>query len=409
MENKKVKVSTKSLRPGMYVSRLDRPWLETPFLFQGFRLKDQKQIVRLQEYCDHVYVDVEADQKLSFHPIARAAGAPGQQRELVPEHRKVYYEDSAPVEKELQLASQLHSRAAELARDIMRELRSGGHLDFSTIQRVITPMVDSVVRNPDAFLWLAELKKKDSYMYHRALNSALMTLVLGRHIGLPKKDLQTLALGSLLYDIGKTKLPEALLNKPGRLTPQEFEVVKKHVGYSIQLLKETPGIEKQVLFMVRTHHERHDGSGYPMGLQGYQIPLFGRIAGLIDCFGAITTDRPYAPAMATSQAIRSIYQWRDIDFQAELVEQFIQALGIYPTGSLVELSTGEVAAVISQNRLRRLRPKVMLILDPEKKPYGHFPILDLIQDTVDKHGRALEILRGLEPGSYGINPEELFL
>jgi len=409
MESKKVKIATKNLRPGMYVSRLDRPWLETPFLFQGFRLKDEKQIARLREYCDHVYVDVEAGQKLHFRPIATTGMVAEQPRELVPEHRKVVYQDSAPVEKELQLASQLHARAAELARDIMHELRAGGHLEFSAIQRVINPMVDSVVRNPDAFLWLNELKKKDSYMYHRALHSSLLTLVVGRHIGLPKKDLQALALGSLLYDIGKTKLPEDLLNKPGRLTPQEFEVVKKHVGYSIQLLRETPGIEKQVLFMVRTHHERHDGSGYPMGLQGYQIPLFGRIIGLVDCFGAITSDRPYAPAMGTSQAIRSIYEWRDIDFQAELVEQFIQALGIYPTGSLVELSTGEVGAVISQNRLRRLRPKIMLILDPEKKPYGHFPIVDLIQETTDRHGRALEIVRGLDPGSFGINTEEMFL
>lgn len=411
METKKVKIPAKNLRVGMFISRLDRPWLDTPFLFQGFRITDQKQILKIQEYCDFVYVDMESDQKLAYGAKGRGPVVAGgeESRTLVPQSRHVIYEDSTTVEKEIGIAEKIHEKAAGLVRDIIFELRAGRSIEVTQVQRVIHPLVDSVVRNPDAFLWLNELKKKDSYAYHRALNSAIWGVVLGRHIGLPKTDLQLLALGSLLYDIGKTKLPDELLNKPERLSQAEFAVAKRHVQFSVEILKQTAGVDKQVLFMVRTHHERFDGSGYPMGLSGFQIPLFGRICGLIDCYGAITTDRPYAKAMSTTQAIRTIYEWRDIDFQAELVEQFIQALGVYPTGSLVELSTGEVGAVVAQNRMRRLRPKVMLVLNPEKRAYSRFVIVDLMKETTDKHGSPLDIVRGLEPGSYGINNEELYL
>ena len=393
----------------MFVSRLDRPWLETPFLFQGFQIQNQKQISRLQEYCDHVYIEIPADQKLNLSPGGPAQNSAAGSADLVPKSRQVFYEDSTAIEAELEVAEQLHTRVGDLVRDVMQELRAGGEIEFPAVQRVIHPMVDSVVRNPDAFLWLNELKKRDAYSYHRALHTSVWGVVVGRHIGLPKPDLQKLALGCLLLDIGKTKIPEELLNKPGRLTPEEFGTVKQHVQHGVQMLKATPGIDKQIIFIVRTHHERHDGSGYPIGLEGLQIPLLGRIAGLVDCYGAITTERPYASAMSTTQALNSLYEWRGIDFQAELVEQFIQALGVYPTGSLVELSTGEVGAIIAQNRVRRLRPKIMLILDSDKKPYGHYPIIDLIKEEKDKTGKALEIVRGLDSGAYGIDPEELYL
>jgi len=391
----------------MFVSRLDRPWLETPFLFQGFRIKNEKEITSLQEYCDQVYIEVPADPRTRALG-ARGVGGDGAQA-LVPRARLVVYEESTPVETEISVAEKVHARVVDLVQDLIYELRAGGDIEYPVVQRIISPMVDSVVRNPDAFLWLIELKRRDAYAYYRSLHASVMAVVLGRHIGLPKYDLHHLASGVLLMDIGKTRIQEQLLNKTQRLTPEEFEQVKRHVHHGVRMLKDTPGVEKAVIFIVRTHHERHDGSGYPFGLKGLQIPLLGRIAGIVDCYGAITTDRPYAPAMSATQAMQTLYEWRDIDFQAELVEQLIQALGIYPTGTLVELSSGEVGAVIAQNPLRRLRPKVMVVLDPDKRPYNNFPILDLIQATEDNKGNPLGISRALQPGAYGIDAKELYL
>lgn len=406
MEIRKVKIPSQSLQPGMFVSRLDRPWLETPFVFQGFRIQSQKEVARIQNLCAYVYVDLPAD-----HPLARRQLAFGrsESKPLLPKSRQVIYETSTDVEEELKVVARIHARAADLVRDILAELKAGGELQLPSVQRVVGLMVDSVVRNPDAFLWLSELKRRDSYTYHRSLHSSVLAVALGRHIGLPKTDLHYLAMGCLLMDIGKTKVHDELLSKKERLSPEEFDMIKMHVHHGVEMLKSTAGVHKQIIFVVRTHHERHDGSGYPFGLSGLQIPLLGRIAGLVDCYGAITTDRPYAQAQPSTKALQSLYEWRNIDFQAELVEQLIQTLGIYPTGSLVELSSGEVGAVISQNRVRRLRPKIMLILDADKRPYGHFPIIDLIQDVETRDGRPLEIKRSLEPGAYGIDAAELYL
>ncbi len=270
-------------------------------------------------------------------------------------------------------------------------------------------MVESVARNPDAFIWLTQLKDTDIYTYHHSMDVSILAVVMGRHLGLSRLELQDLAIGTLLFDIGKLKLPPKLLNKPGRLTDEEFELIKKHVDYSVEIIERISGITPRALEIARYHHERHNGSGYPEGLQGTQIPVFARIASIVDCYSAITRNRSYSQAISSHEAIKQMYEWGDIDFQMELIEQFIQCLGIYPTGSLVELSTGEIGVILSQNRVRRLRPKVMLILDCNKIAYEHFPIIDLIKDTEDEDGNELDIVAAHEPGSFGIDPKTFYL
>jgi HD-GYP domain-containing protein (c-di-GMP phosphodiesterase class II) len=166
---------------------------------------------------------------------------------------------------------------------------------------------------------------------------------------------------------------------------------------------------RNILDTVATHHERHLGHGYPHGLSGQQIPVFGRIAAIVDCYDAITSDRPYAKALSQYDSIRKLYEWRDHDFQADMVEQFIQCLGVYPTGSLVELSTGQVGIVLMQNPVRRLKPTLMLVLDENKIAYDFQPRLDLTQEGRGVSDGSVEILRALEPGSYGINPGDYYI
>jgi hypothetical protein len=161
--------------------------------------------------------------------------------------------------------------------------------------------------------------------------------------------------------------------------------------------------------MMEFHHERHGGHGYPRGISGNDIPVFGRIAAIVDCYDAITSRRPYAPAMSPSHAVKKLYAWRDIDFDAELVEEFIQAIGIYPAGTLVELSNGEVGVATAGYRTRRLRPQLLLVLDRDKKPYAEPRPLDLLTVTHEQDGKPLEIATSLEPGSFGVNPETLVL
>ena len=247
------------------------------------------------------------------------------------------------------------------------------------------------------------MKQQDTYTYQHSVGASIWAVALGRQIGLPKSDLRSLAIGGLLFDIGKLRVNPELLQATRSLSDEEFAELRSHVGFGVEMIRNSGLMNKDVLDMVAHHHERHDGSGYPNGLSGDRIPVYARIAAIVDCYDAITSHRSYARAIPPSVAIKKLYEWRDVDFQAELVEEFIQAVGIYPAGTLVELSSGEVAVVVAEYRTRRLRPKVMVLLDANKLPVTEVKIVDLLNQQSTADGKALEITSSLEPEAYGID------
>jgi HD-GYP domain-containing protein (c-di-GMP phosphodiesterase class II) len=406
------KVSTCHLKLGMYVSKLDRPWIETPFLFQGFYINDDREIASLTQYSKYVYIDSDKgeDADHSFTEKVPEQPAGDDITKLLAQYAgKPVYEDTATVEQEMEVARETHREASETIASVMEDVRHGRKIDALGLKKTVNGVISSILRNPDAFTWLTKLKGKDSYTYGHVLDASILATTFGRHLGLSREELENLAIGTLMFDVGKMKLPAALLTKPGRLTAEEFQLVREHVLLGMELIKSTKGIRQEAVDIVMNHHERHNGEGYPRGLKGDRIPLYARIAGIVDVYDAITSDRTYARAMSEHDAIRKLYEWRNIDFQNELIEQFIQCMGVYPTGSLIELSTGEVGIVLSQNRYRRLRPKVMVILDKDKVAYDSPVTVDLITCEVDACGRPLEIRNSVEPGSFGIDSKEYYL
>ena len=406
-------VATQDLQLGMYVSRLDRPWLETPFLFQGFTLQNAHDIAELQRHCQFVYIDIERGEPAKRY-LDTPRAAPGRadadlKRICRSSPGNPVYTDTVSVEEELAPARDSHQEACDRIGNILDDIRSGRKLNVAAAEQAVSSMIESILRNPDAFMWLSKLKNKDSYTYAHSIDACALAITFGRHLGLPRPELEQVAVGTLLFDIGKMKLPEELLDKPGRLTDEEFTLMQAHVTHSVELMADTKGIGPVSIEVAYSHHERHNGSGYPRGLTSEQTSVYGKIAAIVDCYDAITSDRPYSVAVSPHEAIRSLYEWRNIDFQEEVVEQFIQCLGVYPTGTLVELNTGQVGIVLSQNRVRRLRPKVMLVLNADKHAYDIAPTVDLMVETVDSQGHMLEIARSLDPGSYGIDPTAYFL
>ncbi len=403
------KISTLDLKPGMYVSRLDRPWREADVLFQGFYVNTLAEIEELQNQFRYVYVDAK---RSSFPESISIAGnddsAFGKDLNNICDHpkRDNVYKDIVPVEEELAVAQAVRTLATETVSEILQHLRVGKSLKLAIISNVVSDIMESILRNPDAFSWLTRLKEKDTYTYSHAVDSCALAVTFGRHLGLPRESLVCLGTGALLFDVGKQMLPEGLLNKPGRLTPDEYQIMKKHVIYGVEIVTGIKGSTMEMIDMVRAHHERFDGSGYPNGTRGADIPLFGRIAGILDCYDAITSDRSYQRAISPHQALRVLYDVKNKAFQQELIEQFIQCLGVYPTGSVVEMLSGEVGIVVAQNRVRRLRPKVMLILDSNKVALQNFETIDLDHE---KSGKSLEIAKVLDTGSYGIDPKEYYL
>ncbi len=407
---------------GSYVARLDRPWSETPFLFQGFTIRESSELETLRRLCKVAFVEIDAEDpkeparelrqssngarpEVKVDPLAVLTRDPFAYTGQVP------VRDIVPLHTELVTATTTYNEAKRSVTSVFDRLRHGGSLDVPHLEAAVGSIVDSVVRNRDAVSWLASMKTKDDYLYSHSLASAVWALAFGRHLGLDKDALRTLGTGAMLLDIGKIKLPTDLLRKSTKPTAQEWQQLHEHVALGVKIVSASPSVDSGVVDMISTHHERIDGSGYPNKLKGNDIPLLGRIASIVDCYDAMTSERSYAKAKSAYDAVRDLKQLARQSLPADLVELFIQAVGVFPTGTLVELNTGEVGVVITQNRFRRLRPEVMLILDADKSVRSEFLTVDLL--TCDQNSNAgqpgLWITKGLPKEAYGIDPIEYFL
>ena len=412
MTYEKRTVPTGELVIGMYVAELDRPWEESPFPLQGFCIKSESEIELLRKLCKTVSIDRHFQR--SVRPQDRSTGVlnlhPGDvthDEKLPIPKRVVEYIDAHSCEAELEVAVEVHKNLSMRFRELFRPFKSSSDLHVEEMGEPITAMVESIIRNPNALAQLSLLKGRDSYTYNHCINMGIQAVVFGRHLGLVQQDLDALAWGAIFCDFGKASIPAELLNKSGRLSEEEFKIIKRHVTYSVDALQSIKSLTSKTLEMIHTHHERFNGSGYLKGFKGKEIPIFGRMAAIVDTYDAIINDRPYARAISPHEAIRELYELRDVAFQPELVEAFIQAIGVYPVGTLVELNTGQVGVVIAQNRVRHLKPKIMLILDESKVAYRISPILDLMQDPQDRN-KPISITSVLEPQAHGINPNDIF-
>ncbi|MBT8129847.1 MAG: HD-GYP domain-containing protein [Gammaproteobacteria bacterium] len=405
------KISTLYLTEGMYVSSLDRPWLDTPFLMQGFLIKDPDEIMLLKKYCEYVYIDTsKGEDAAQYIQEARKLKSNDRlEKCLVDNTKLVEYVDIKTTTEEMPVARMAVDEASNRVVSLMESVKAGKSVDVKQVKGVVEPILESIIRNPEALMWLTQMRHKDSYTYSHSVDNCALAIAFGRHMGLPKDDLNTLAMGLLVMDIGKMKVPAEVLNKTEPLTEAEFKLVREHVNHSVEILGKSEGIDIDIVNIALTHHERFDGSGYPNGLVGVQTPVYGRIAGIIDCYDAMTSKRPYGDPVSPYTALQEIYNWRNKYFQEELVEQFLQCLGVFPTGSLVEMHSGEVAIVMAQNKTRRMSPQVMLLLDKDKKPYEEYQMIDLINQPSTYDDNPLTIYRGLDPGAYGLDPTEFYL
>ena len=405
------RIDVDELRLGMWVCRLDRPWVETPFPMQGFLIAAPEQLRELGGYCAHVFIDELKTVLLQPEPRGHAVPRRKSQQAAAPigPLRPVRYQNLSTLDEEIPHARDAQQRAEDLAGKIIDDVRAGRKLALQDVNDAVQPIVRSVLRNADAFFWINSLRKRDAYAYSHAINCSALAAAFGRHMGFPEEALVDLASGGLLLDVGKAELPERLLAHPGPLSDAQMCEVRTHVELSLRILDETGIDSDKVRHMVRTHHERHDGSGYPLGLAATQIPLFGRMAAVIDCFDAMTSDRAYSRALSRHDVLQQLYRWSGTLFQREIVEQLTQCLGVYPTGSLVELNTGEVAIVMAQNQARHLRPRVLLLTGSDKQLDTRFRQLDLMVQPEGSGAGVVHIVRTLEDGAYGLDPTELYL
>lgn len=393
-------IPVEELTFGMYVSKLDRPWTETPFVFQGFVLKSEKQLDTLKKYCKHVFVDPEKEDlsevgKVSAEDIAKVRGT-------------TVYGEAASVEVEFPRAQTAYTGMTEIVKELSRAVEIGNAIDSSRSHEAAAQITDSVVRNPDAMALLIKLQEKSGATLSRAVEVSVTMVIFGRFLQLPRDRLEILGMLGLLQDVGKLKLPTELTMR-GPINVAELELYRTHVNHSVEILSNTPGVHPELPGLASLHHERFDGSGYPRGLRGDAIALFGLIAGIVDAFDTLTAPPPFGEHMSPSNALSVIYKGRGRQFHAALVEQFIQCIGVFPVGSVVELNSGEIAVVIAQNMVRRLQPRIMVVKDAKGNPVIPYKMLDLMNEPKVRPDEPYRIQRTMEYGSVKINPRELFL
>jgi HD-GYP domain-containing protein (c-di-GMP phosphodiesterase class II) len=512
------KIYTTDLKVGMFVADLDRPWVDTPFLLQGFLIENQEQVLALKTHCEYVIVDrarstgdqfeapaaaavavarqpsglparnatapaqaadpdevthvtppqaaetkspsrrAEAPARITRFPAAvpyrsrrpdaagngaheeglfgrlfgrlkgakrkddREAAAPTREvpretpqefaarAELLPPGVEVQtYVDRVSVEDEVPRAQAAVEHASSLMDKLVRDIRLGQSFEIERVEEIVDDMVESVVRNPDAAMWIARLREEDIATYGHGLQVSVYITAFGRHLGFPKAQLSQLAQIGLLLDIGKIKLPRYLLEKQGRYTTEEYEEAKRHVEHGIGILSQTENIDPEVIEGIEQHHERMNGSGYPKGYVGDEIGIYGRMAGIVDTFAALTNHRPYAAASSSYEALRSISGWAGDFFHEPLVQQFVSSIGVFPVGSLIELSTGEVAIVVAHNKVRRLKPRVLVVTGPDKTRSPHPAMLDLLYENKAGGDDPVYIKRGLPAGAYDLDLKDFYL
>ena len=390
----KKRVPVAQLQFGMYIAELDRPWTDTPFLFQGFVLKTHEELEILGKYCSAVFVDSDyrdAPSRLAdtIPPRTRA------RVDLTPSGTQ-NWDEISEVEEEYPRAAASYGAAQSVVRDSLLALRSGNPLQADKLSEAVTILTESVLRNPDAMLLFSKLREKGEYLESHALDCAIYMMAFGRFLDMSRDNILLLGYLGLLQDVGKLKLPRPLLEYPGRFSRIEYHVAQRHVQYSADILRSTAGLPRRLADLATLHHERHDGSGYPRRLKGSEIGLLGSIAGIVDTFDAVTARRPYAPPVSPSEALRILYRGRGTLFDTYLVEQFIRCIGVFPLGSLVELNGGEVGVVMAQNRGKRLQPRVMVVQDAAGDPIRPEKLVDLSRGITASDGQPYRIKRTLE-------------
>ncbi|MDQ2068912.1 HD-GYP domain-containing protein [Natronospira bacteriovora] len=415
---KRIQVAVEDLRLGMYVAELDRPWLDSPFLFQGFLLERQEDLTTIRSLCRHVLVD-EALSTVSDHTGSHSSTS-GHERVVAssrpgvdsasPRTSRVVQLDPKRILSAVQTGHDTRQRTHGYLKTLFRDLRLGHTVDTEEARGFVSQMVDAITDYPDVAIWLTQMKNKDEYTSLHCLNVCVLTVAFCRHLGYSRTDLETIGIGALLHDIGKSKTPEHILNKPGRLSPEEWQIMQRHPEDGYRMMQEAGGdIPDVALQIIRGHHRRVNGAGYPEQFPLGELDVPVLTVAIADVYDAMTSERCYHQAMAADEVLRLMRKGAGQTFGRELMEDFIRCVGIFPVGSVVELGNGSLALVISPGRSERLLPQVLMLRDAHGHRLEQRKLVDLAVAVRNRPGQDWQIRRVVEPGQHGIGGEELTL
>lgn len=387
------KIHITDLKPGMNVIDPGLSWHEWPYLFSSPGVvSTQKEIdIIIEEGFLEVFVEDNGDNALEHSVSSKGAPEAPQQEEppLSP--------------REMAKAQAVYGETMRYAKDFMQDARLGKHIDFDKSERMVESLMEGIYRNAKALLCMTKLQTRDEYTFTHCINVNILSLAFGKQLGLNAETLKDLGTAALFHDLGKTSIPAHILKKPGKLTNEEFDVMKSHPENGLELLQKQNTLKENIRRGVVEHHEKFDGTGYPAGLSGGGISLVGSIIALADIYDALTSKRVYKPKMPPAKAMSIIYDMRGKHFAEDMTDTFIKCIGIHPPGSFVRLSDGSFAVVREPDPVHSLLPVVIRILD-DQAGLTRREELRLAHMQDDK---PLTIVDNLDPEPYGVLPGQV--
>ena len=377
------KISINELRPGMVVVKLDNENVFCPFF--GKKLTDFRSVTFLKEAgIKHVFIEDEIDTSV--------------------EEAAAYSPANLSNPRDIKRARLLHGEGMSIAKNMFQNIKNGEKIDYNTASKFVCSVVEESMITSDILVTMNNLGKLSEYDYYHAVNVCILSITIGKKLGLSKLELKELGNAAFFHDIGKSKIDEKILHKPGKLTDEEFAKVKQHPQLSCDILKESTSVPVQILKAIAQHHERSDGTGYPKGLKERDISEYAKIISIADVYDAATSDKSYRECQTPVQALKFIFSWSGRQFNEALVKFFISLMGVYPVGTTVNLDSGEYAVVIEVNKSKSMMPKVLVVTDSKGEliePY----VCNLADINLMNHKPLKRIIAAVNPTMLGINPD----
>ncbi|MFC6415128.1 HD-GYP domain-containing protein [Massilia varians] len=396
------KVDASQLRIGMYIHDLDCGWMDHPFVRARFELTTDEEIYKIRNAkIRAVVIDCSKGLDVDDAPtLAQAEAATEAEVTAIAAAPRIVTRVS--LGEELQRAAHIRKQAAGLVRTVMADARLGKAVELDKVGPVVESVTESILRNSGALLGLLRIKNKDDYTFLHSVSVCALLVAFCRSRKMDEDTIYQAGLGGLLHDTGKALVPDSILNKQGRLTDEEFDIIKRHPRDGYDILAKTPEIGPIPLDITLHHHERRDGSGYPDKQGEGSISELAQMAAIVDVYDAITSDRCYHKGMPAAEALRKIYEWSKFHFNPTLVQEFMRCVGIYPVGTLVLLESGRLGVVIEPHETSLLTPKVNVFFSTKSQGYIKPQTLDLSKPL--GFGGGDKILRHESAEKWNVNP-----
>lgn len=394
------KVKVEELAMGMFIADLNCDWMQHDFFRAAFMLKRPEDLARIRATgVAHVFIDTLKGRDLPEtpeepQPLREAEGAEA----VTPLRRLPPPPERTDRWQELAYAQAVQEESNRAVKELMMAARFGRPLELGNLRPVAEGIADSVMRNPGTLVSLCRMKEVDAYTYKHCVAVGTLMVAFGQALGLERELLPELGLAGILHDLGKMLVPLHILNKPGKHTAEEAEAMRRHVPLGLGLLREVAGGNQAVLLVAAQHHERFDGQGYPDHLQGFGISREGRMAAVVDAYDALTSNRAHRRALEPSAALALLYGESGKAYDPDLVQRFIQVMGVYPIGSLVRLESGRLGVVLELGEGSRLSPVVRIVFDARRERR-------LTPWDIDLAGQRRDRIIGFEdPAEWGLDP-----